>query len=190
MNTTDLTGLGGCGTGEHGKVCELHFLVANEMAYANKRMEKLEEKTDDSLQELGKSLNDLTLQVNTFVGTQTYREKSQDEMDKATLKNTTDIGELKSSLKSVENQNGSILASVDKLEKTMSRMSTDIKEIDKTMLEKDDVTEIVKNTIMAEKNIDQGKWFESLPAKVSAGVAVLSFISFFTIKIVVMLLAL
>ena len=52
------------------------------------------------------------------------------------------------------------------------------------------ITEIVNNAIVADKNQDKDRWFDTLWVKISAGVSVLSFIAFFTVKIVVTLLAL
>jgi hypothetical protein len=169
--------------------CDLHFLVENEVMQTSKRVDKLEEKTTNSFDTLSVSLNDMVIQMKTFINSQEFRDKSSSEMRTLTLENTTDINDLKSSLKSVVEHNKNVTDVLAKIDRDISSISGDIKDLDKTVLGRDEVTSIVKNAIVVDKNSGRDQWFESLPAKVSAGVALISFIAFFTIKIVVMLLA-
>lgn len=172
-----------------GERCDLHFLVENEVIQTKARVDKLEEKSANSYEVLNKTMNDMLVQMRTYMAQQEFRDAAQQDLKTMTLNNINDIVELKSSIKSVENQNKNVVDAIDKMAVSINTLSSDIKDMDKTVLGKDEVAEIVSNAIVADKNSSQNQWFESLPAKVSAGVAILSFIAFFTIKIVVMLLA-
>lgn len=172
-----------------GERCDLHFLVENEVIQTKARVEKLEEKAAIDRDSTNKQINELSLQMKTYFAEQKYRDSEQKDVKGMTQGNTNDINELKSSIKSVEDRSKNVVEAIGRMERTVSALSSDIKDMDKTIINKDQVSEIVKNAIVDDKNTGRDKWFESLPAKVSAGVALLSFIAFFTIKIVVMLLA-
>lgn len=169
--------------------CDLHFLVEREVMQTKARVDKLEDRTSSSYDALNKTINDLALQMRTFMAQQEFRDTAHNDLKTMTLANITDINELKSSMKSVEDQNRSVVDAIGRIERSVNGLSNDIRDMDKTVMSKNEITDIVKNAIVADKNTGRDQWFESLPAKVSAGVALLSLIAFFTIKIVVMLLA-
>lgn len=169
--------------------CDLHFLVESEIFQTKERVEKLENKIDSSYDTLNRNINDLVLQMRTYMAQQEFRDSAQKDVKTMTLNNSGEISELKSSIKSVKDQNKSVVDAIGRMESTISTLSGNIRDMDKTVISKDEITDIVKNAIVADKNVGRDQWFESLPAKVSAGAAVLSFIAFFTIKIVLMLLA-
>ena len=148
----------------------------------------MEEKCHYRSNEISNSITDLIVQMNTYIGSQEYRDLAQKEMRDLTLKNTDDINQLKSSLKSVEDKTNVVSVTVDKIDTNLDKISDNLKDMDRAVLSKDEVKDIVKHTLLSDKNISNNAWFSSLPAKVSAGVAVLTFITFFTIKIVMILL--
>lgn len=152
-------------------------------------VDKVEDKYTKSYNSLNTTLNDMKTQMDHHIMEAGYKGRQEEEMNTMTKKNADDIGELKSSVKSVEESNSSIKTSIDILSHEFKEMGRTITNMDKKLLDKGDVTEIVDNAIIKDKTDYQTKWFESLPAKVSAGVALISFIAFFTIKIVLMLLA-
>jgi len=172
-----------------GERCDLHFLVENEVIQNKARVEKLESRTADSFMELNKSLNDLIVEMRTYVGSQEFRDNAQKEMKSLTRHNTEDITELKTSLNSLDIQIKNVNELNVKTNTLLQTLSDEIKALDKTVLSKNQITEVIKNVLISEKNTKSEQWFDSLPAKISAGVALLSFIAFFTIKIVVLLLS-
>ena len=182
---TELRSIYGAG----GEKCDLHFIVENEVVQTKKRVDKLEEKTVNSYDQFNSTINDLVVQMRTYMGQQEYRDTAQQDLKVTTNKNVGEINDLKSSIKSVENQNRGVVDAIGKLENTISGLAVDMKDMDRKVLGKEQITEIVTNAIVADKNSGREQWFQSLPAKVSAGAAVLTFISYFTVKIVIMLLA-
>ena len=172
-----------------GERCDLHFLVENEIIQTKSRVDKMDEKFNSSVEALNKSMNDLMVEMRDYTTSQRYRDDHQQEMKATTSTNTSEINELKSSLKSVEGQNKVVIDAIDAMRKGIGELSTDIKSIDRTVLSKEDVTEIVKNIITHEKSITSEKWIDSLSAKIAALLSVVSFVTFFTLKVITMLLA-
>ena len=187
MDNTDLRGKCIGGSGER---CDLHFIVENEVVQTKHRVDKLEKRTDESYSTLTTTLNDLSLKMGTYIATQEYKDTASQEMRNKTLNNSEEINELKSTVKSVEEHNKSVSESLSRIDRNLSILSNDFKDMDKTIVDKEGITEIVNNAIVADKNQDKDRWFDTLWVKISAGVSVLSFIAFFTVKIVVTLLAL
>jgi len=172
-----------------GKKCDLHFMMENEVLQTKERVDRLDERQTMSYDALKTSITDLVMQMRTYMAQQEFRDALQQDVKSMTMNNADDINELKSSIKSVESQIKSVGSAVVRMERSIISLSVDIKDLDKTVLNKGQIIEVVRNSIVADKNTERGQWFESLPAKASAGVAILSFITFFTIKIVVMILA-
>lgn len=177
-----------CMHGE-GEKCDLHFLMEKSVMDNENRIEKLEKSTNESFDNLNKNFSDFTLEVRTYINTQQYRERDQNELRDITKSNSNDISEMKASLKSVSEHYDQVSKSIDKINGSVMDLTTSMKDLDKTVLSKDNVVEMVENAMIKDKNTGREKWFDSLPAKISAGVAIFSFIAFFTVKIVVLLLS-
>ena len=167
--------------------CNMHFLIENEVLSNRDRMEKMEEKTRHSLNDLQKTLGDFVIEVRSYIGIQTHRENDNHETKLLVSKNTSDIYEMKSAIKTMTDSTNHMSKAVMDMGDTINTMSESIQTINKNTLNRNDVEEIAQKIIVFDKNAKQEKWFESLPAKVSAGVAVISFVTFFTIKIVLLL---
>lgn len=178
-----------CMHGE-GEKCDLHFLMEKSVQDNENRVGNLEKSTKESFDNLNKSLSDFTLEVRTYINTQQYRERDQNELRDITKSNSNDISEMKASLKSVSEHYDQVSKSIDKINSSVMDLTTSMKDLDKTVLNKDDIIEMVENAMIKDKSEGRDKWFESLPAKISAGVAIFSFIAFFTVKMVVLLLSL
>jgi len=167
----------------------MHFLVENEAFTNTKRLEKLEEKTRQSFSDLQKTLNEFIIEVRSYIGVQTHRDLDHQEVKVLVNKNTSDIGDLKSIIKSMSDNSTTMSRAVSDINNNITTLTSNIRIMDKAMLTKGDVESITQSAIITEKSNKQEKWFESLPAKVSAAVAVISFVAFFTVKIVLLLLA-
>jgi len=172
-----------------GEKCDMHFLIENETIANTKRLEKLEEKTRQSFSDLQKTLNDFIVEVRSYIGIQTHRDIDHQEVKSMVNKNTSDISDLKSIIKSISDNSTTVNKAVTDINDNIGKLASSIQIIDKSILSKRDVEDIAQKAVIFEKSSKQDKWFESLPAKVSAAVAVISFIAFFTVKIVLLLLA-
>lgn len=168
--------------------CDLHFLVENEIMNNKSRVEKLEDKTRVSFQELQQTLNGFIVEVRSYIGTQGFRDREMDDIKKSGKDNSTDISDLKSSLKLIIENNVTLNKTISNINSNLHDLDVTVKKIDKSMVGKDEVSEIAKNVVINDKSENTQKWFDSLPAKLSAGMAVISFIAFFTTKIVMLLL--
>jgi KaiC/GvpD/RAD55 family RecA-like ATPase len=164
--------------GSSSEKCDLHFLVENEVAAQGRKMDKLEEASKVSFNDLHKTLNDFIVEVRSYIGSQSHKDRSFEEMRTMVNKNTSDINDMRL-----------VLGSMTTISSNLQKLTEAIQIIDKSILTKSDVESITQTALVVEKSKKQDKWFDSLPAKVSAGVAVISFIAFFTIKIVLLLLA-
>ena len=173
-----------------GEKCDLHLIIENEVLQNKRRVEKLEERTTQSFELVNKSLGDLIVRINTYIGSQEYRDMTQMEMKTLTLKNTEEIGDLKSTIKSIGVQNDSVVRSLNKIDANMDTISKNIASMDKTILGREEVVEVVEKWILEDKNTDNTRWMDSLPAKVSAAMTVLTFISYMVVKVITMMMAL
>jgi hypothetical protein len=174
------------GTGEK---CDLHFLVENEILTAKGRLERLEDDTKVSFDELQKTLNNFIVEVRSYIGSQGFRDRDQDEVKSHTRTNTNEIIDLKISIKSMIDNSYHVTKTVSDLGDTVKTLSDTMKDMDRFHIRKDDVIEIVDNIINKDKNISNQKWFESIPAKISATATVVSVFLFYTIKIILMIMA-
>jgi len=171
----------------HGEKCDIHFLVENEVISNKERVEKMEEKTRQSFSDLQKILNDFIIEVRSYIGVQTHRDMDHQEVKMLVNKNTSDIGDLKSVIKSMSDNSNHIHNVVSNINTNIGKLTESIQTMDKRVISKDVIEDIAQKAVIMEKSAKQEKWFESLPARVSATVAVISFIAFFTIKIVLLL---
>jgi hypothetical protein len=169
--------------------CDMHFLVENEVISTKERVEKMEEKTRQSFSDLQKTLNDFIIEVRSYIGIQSHRDVDHQEVKSMVNRNTTDIGELKSAVKSISENSSNVSKAVVDINNNISKLTETLQTVNKAVLSKSEIEDIAQKAIIIEKSTKQDKWFESLPAKVSATVAVVSFIAFFTVKIVLLLLA-
>jgi len=187
-----------------GDRCDLHFVVENEVLQTKSRVDKLEEKTQQNIDDIKSSINELVVEMKTYMSTQQSENKFKDESSKdmreLTIHNSSEINDLKVSLKSAMSNHDIITNTIHDMGESMKSISRDTNEgmksisrdisnMDRLILTKTDVVDIVKTTILEEKTSGRDRWVDSLPAKVSAAAAVLTFTTYFTVKIVVMLLA-
>ena len=175
--------------GDTGEKCSLHFLVENEVLSNTNRMEKIEENTRVSFSELQKTLNDFIVEVRSYIGSQGHRDKGYEEVRSLSTKNTSDIGDLKLDIKSMLDHSTHANKSIEDIKENIQKLTESIKTIDKTILTKSDVEDIAQKALVMEKSDKQQKWFDSLPAKISATVALVSFVAFFAIKIILLFMA-
>lgn len=167
----------------------MHFLVENEVISNKERIEKMEEKTRESFNDLQKTLNAFIIEVRSYIGIQTHRDIDHQEVKMLVNKNASDINDLKSIIKSISDNSNHINSVVGNINTSIGRLTESIQTMDKRVLSKDIIEDIAQKAVIMEKSAKQEKWFESLPARISATVAVISFIAFFTIKIVLLLTA-
>lgn len=168
--------------------CNMHFLIENEVLSNRDRMEKLEERTRQSLSDLQKTLSDFVIEVRSYIAVQVHRDNDNHETKILVNKNTSDIYDMKSAIKTITDNTTHMSDAVVNMGGTIKTLSETIQNIDKNSLSKKDVEEIAKNAIVLDKSVKQEKWFDSLPAKISAGIAIVSFVAFFTVKIVLLLM--
>jgi methyl-accepting chemotaxis protein len=173
----------------HGEKCDMHFLVENEVISNKDRIEKMEEKTRQSFGELQKTLNEFVIEVRSYIGIQTHRDSDHQEVRGMTRKNSSEIGELKSAIGAISINSQIMAKSVGDISNNVKELNDSIQEIDKKILTKTDVQSIADNAIVKERASKQDKWFDSVPAKISATIAVVSFVSFFIVKIIMLLMA-
>lgn len=170
-----------------GNKCDLHFLVESEINRSNENFYQLEERQVKSFESLNSSIMALTVQMKTFLAQQEFRDNENKEVKIMTLNNTNDINDLKSSLKSVHEHNKNVVDAISRMDATIGELSSEIRGINKTILGKEDVENVARMAISDEKSSSSDEWYKTLPAKVSATVAVLSFVLFYAIKIVTLL---
>lgn len=169
--------------------CDLHFLVENDVLTTKSRVEKLEENTKVSFEELQKTLNNFIVEVRTYIGSQAFRDRDQEDIRLTAKSNSSDIHELKSSIKSMIDSSVHTNKAINDINDNIKKLTESINDVDKVIVSKSDVVDIVDNALNEHKNVETDKWFEKLPAKVSAAMAVLTFIVYYTTKIVLMLMA-
>jgi chromosome segregation ATPase len=179
-----------CFSNSKGEKCDLHFTFQNEVTKNKRDLDKLESKTTHKLEELRESIESFRNEFKEYVFERKHMEKDYGRVEETTKSNTIDISDIKSSLKDVVNHYDNVNKSIFEINENIKLLSDNIRAIDKTILSKQDVIDIVENRLLIEKSRGTDRLFDSLPAKISAGVAFLSFIAFFTLKIVVLLLSL
>lgn len=179
-----------CGHGDGGgDKCNLHFIVENEIMSTKGRLDKFEERTSKTFTDLQRSFTDLSTDVKTFMSSQNYRDREYDRMGNETKANTNDISDIKSSLKLLIDSNTNVTRSVVDISDTLRSLNSTMVNMDKSIVSKDEINNIVKSAIIEEDHTRKTKWFDSVPAKISTIVAVLTFAAYWIGKLIILILA-
>ena len=164
--------------------CDLHFLVENEIISTKGRLDSLERNSSESFKDMQRTLSDFANEVRTYMGIQGFRDRDHDEVKNITKTNTSEIHDIKATLKILVDSGDNTKKSMSEIKDSISDLTRTMKDIDKSIVSEDRISKMVKSAITEEAKSRKDKWFEAVPAKLSVTVAAISFIAFFIFELV------